>query len=175
MNKLLEEYFIKTYPKIFRDMYGPVDKTCMHWGIQCDDGWFHILDILCSTIQNRIEQQISYSDAGYLFEGKTDPIPQVIAKQIKEKLGMLVFYYEGGDAVISEIVNTLTNISPHICEKCGIMNETVGRTTGWIRSLCPKCAKQFMSEEFRENEKFIQNKKKIELFKKVKQSKNRKK
>jgi hypothetical protein len=170
MNNILEKYFIDTYPKIFVEMYGPVNKTCMHWGITCGDGWFHILDVLCHKIQNRIDSYEEISEGG-----NVGCIPQVIAKQIKEKLGTLCFYYEGGDNVINGYIAMAQSMSSITCEDCGVCNQDVGHTTSWIRVLCPKCAKEYMSQKFRENEKFIQNKIKLDLFKKIKKSNKRKK
>lgn len=128
MHKILEEYFKKTYPTIFVDMYGPVEKTCMHWGITVDDGWFFLLDNLCRQIQ-------------YHINDPEKEIPPVVALQVKEKFGRLTFYYKGGDDEVRHMVKFAGNMSSHICEKCGAYNETVGRTdTLWIRSLCRSCA-----------------------------------
>lgn len=30
------------------------EKSCMHWGLECDDGWFIIIDTLCYQIQRHI-------------------------------------------------------------------------------------------------------------------------
>lgn len=175
MNKHLEKYFVKTYPKIFLEMYGPVNKTCMHWGITCGDGWFNLLDSLCYKIQSRIDRRADNLKNGYVIHGEFELIPQVVAKQIKEKFGTLRFYYGGGDDTIEGYVEMAESLSAFICEECGMSDLSLGNTTHWIRNLCPKCAKKFMSEKFRENEKFVQDKKKLNLLKKVKQSKRRKK
>ena len=55
MNKLLDEYLCKKYPKIFRDRHAPMTQTCLCWGLECGDGWFFLLDSLCSNIQHRID------------------------------------------------------------------------------------------------------------------------
>jgi hypothetical protein len=47
-----------------------------HWGFECGDGWYDLIDALCSSLQNATE-----NDA-----------PQVVVVQVKEKLGSLRFY-----------------------------------------------------------------------------------
>lgn len=167
MNKILEKHFVDSYPEMFVHMYGPANETCMHWGITCGDGWFILLDSLCHQIQNRINTRRSQIELGI----ETKPISQVVVAQIKEKFGTLRFYYDGGDDVIAGYVELAEYLSGGICEDCGLSNETVGCTTEWIRTLCPKCAKKYMSQKFREKEKFNQNKHMLELFKKARKTK----
>ena len=129
MNKILEKNLLKKYPKILKDMYGPMDKTCMHFGIECGDGWYYLIDNLLHSIQWRIVNQ---------------KVEQVTAEQIKEKFGTLRFYYEGGDDRIDGMVELAESMSGGICENCGCMNEAVGRTQkAWIQTLCVPCATDF--------------------------------
>lgn len=53
--------------------------------------------------------------------------------QIKEKYGGLRLYGA------SSLESLLEDLSYHICEECGSMEE-VGQTQGWIKTLCKKCA-----------------------------------
>jgi len=55
MNKELQNKLYNKYPKIFRQKDLSMQETCMNWGIDCDDGWFNLLDCLCSNIQRRID------------------------------------------------------------------------------------------------------------------------
>ena len=145
MDKLLEKHFVKKYPKIFVDMYGPMNETCMHWGIECGAGWFFLLDNLCSKIQRHIDDRNETIDKGYA-QPNEKPIPQLVALQIKEKFGALRFYYSGGDEYIRTLVDFAESLSYSICENCGKFTEDVGRTQGWIQSLCTICAKEFDKE-----------------------------
>jgi len=140
MNKILEEHFVKTYPKIFRDMYGNPRTTCMAFGISCNDGWFFFLDTLCGKIQRYIDRRLELIAKGYALEDEKEPIPQVVASQIKEKFGGLRFYFEGGDKTISNWVDFAESLSYDICENCGKHNEQVGcNEKGWIQTLCCDC------------------------------------
>lgn len=55
MRQELDEQLCKTYPKLFRDRYAPMTETCMCWGFECGDGWFNIINALCSNIQHHID------------------------------------------------------------------------------------------------------------------------
>lgn len=55
MDPKLDQYLCKKYPKIFSERDKSPQESCMHWGLECGDGWFSILDALCSSIQRRID------------------------------------------------------------------------------------------------------------------------
>jgi hypothetical protein len=129
MNKILEKNLLTKYPKILKDMYGPADKTCLHYGIECGDGWYYLLDNLMYSIQRRIVNQ---------------NIEEVFAEQIKEKFGTLRFYYSGGDERIAGMVEFAEHMSGGICENCGLMTQHVGQVkTGWIQTLCLRCSVEY--------------------------------
>jgi hypothetical protein len=164
MNKILEKYFIKIYPRIFVDMYGDPKKTCMWEGISTGDGWFFLLDGLCSEIQWHIDYRAELISNGYQNFG--EQIPQFVAKQIKEKFGRLTIYYDGGNETIHAWVEMARSLSHNICENCGAMNQHVGRVTkGWIQSLCSTCAKEY-------GKKIVQRKDMLNLWNKVVESRH---
>jgi hypothetical protein len=150
MTKDLEEYFYKTYPDLFQEHTLPPSESCMHWGITCGDGWFKILDELCGYITNYVD---SFNKTVQFWRDRekietivdipvkyTFRIKPVVFKQIKEKFGKLTIAYSGGDSSIDGAIDFAERISIQTCELCGVMDQTVGRTTGWIQSLCKKCA-----------------------------------
>jgi hypothetical protein len=55
MNRHLDEYLCKKYPKIFLDRHKPMNETAMCWGFECGNGWFFLIDQLCASIQNHID------------------------------------------------------------------------------------------------------------------------
>lgn len=77
MDEKLEIQLVKDYPSIYRDYYGDMSYTCMCWGFACGNGWFHII--------NNLSEQITKVEKKYKIE--------VIADQVKEKFGGLIFYY----------------------------------------------------------------------------------
>lgn len=128
MNPKLENKLYKKFPKIFRQKDLPMSQTCMCWGIACGDGWYPLIDTLCSLIQGRCN-------------AKELNCPQVEAAQIKEKFGTLRFYVNTGDDVISSYIGFAEYMSGTICELCGATLD-VSQTKGWIKTLCKKCKKE---------------------------------
>ena len=55
MKQELDDYLVKTYPKMFVERNLSMMQTCMCWGFTCDDGWLNIIDRLCSKIQSHID------------------------------------------------------------------------------------------------------------------------
>ena len=78
MNLKLESKLFSKYPKIFRQKDLSMQQTCMCWGVSTGDGWYKIIDMLCSFLQ---------------FDIDNNNYPQIEATQVKEKFGTLRFYY----------------------------------------------------------------------------------
>lgn len=55
MKQELDEALCKKYPKIFRDRRAPMTQTAMCWGFDHGDGWYNIIDMMCSNIQHHID------------------------------------------------------------------------------------------------------------------------
>ena len=121
MNKDLEKKLVEKFPIIFEEMYGNPKETCMAWGIECDDGWYNIIETLCYLIDSEVKEGC----------------PEVVALQIKEKFGGLRFYYRGGNDITDAYVEFAEGMSYRTCEYCGKPGkETKG---GWIKTLCEGC------------------------------------
>lgn len=135
-------------------------ETCMCWGCSCGDGWFFLLDNLCSAITAYIKHQHSqveyYEDLEKRKQYKSpdivysrpleykEKVSQVTFDQVKEKFGSLRIYYTGGDYKIQNMVDFAEQLSESICEECGKFNYSIGRTTkGWIRNVCQECVEKW--------------------------------
>jgi len=124
MNRDMEKYdeFAKRmeerFPKMFSNPYG---------GFAIGEGWWPIIESLCTNIQYRIDF--------YNKNRETRPvIEQVVVHQIKEKFGGLRFYYEGGDDGIQGMVRMAESWADCTCETCGKPGKS--RNGGWIKTLC---------------------------------------
>jgi hypothetical protein len=129
MNEQLDKQLVEKYPKIFRNRYAPMNETAMCWGFSHGDGWFNIIDTLCSNIQHHLDW----------VNRDGEKVHQVVAVQVKEKFGTLRFYYSGGDDEISGMVRMAESMSARTCEECG--NPGKVRDGGWISTLCDEHAK----------------------------------
>jgi hypothetical protein len=64
MKSELDKALCERYPKIFADRHADMTQTAMCWGFDCGDGWFNLLDQLCSQIQSYIDwRQDQYNHA----------------------------------------------------------------------------------------------------------------
>ena len=112
--KQMEERF----PKMFSQPYG---------GFAVGEGWWPIVESLCSNIQHYLDWINKNHDAHPVVE-------QVIVGQIKEKFGGLRFYYDGGDDRVYGMVRMAESWAAHTCETCGAPGKS--RDGGWIKTLC---------------------------------------
>lgn len=129
MRKELDEKLCEKYPKIFADRHGDKRVTCMCWGFDCDDGWYWLIDKVCSNLQWNTDN--NNRDGEY---------PQVVATQIKEKFGGLRFYVQSATREQYAVISFAETLSYSMCEECG-STKNLGRTSGWIKVLCEDCAK----------------------------------
>jgi hypothetical protein len=130
MREELDKLLCERYPKMFVNRTAPATESCMFWGFSCGDGWFDLIDELCSTIQSYIDNN-----------SRPDKIiPQVTVDQVKEKFGTLRFYTTGGDRLIDGMIWFAESMSGRICETCGARG--IERGGGWIKTLCDSHSKK---------------------------------
>jgi len=118
---------VEKYPTIFMRIADPDsnDKTPLAmFYIECNDGWFDLIDMLCEKIQRRVEWK------------KIEP---VICAQVKEKFGTLRFYVDGGDEITDAYISFAEDLSGRICETCGNPGKMRGK--GWLYTACDEHTK----------------------------------
>jgi hypothetical protein len=129
MNKELELKLVEKYPIILRDYGGDYTKTCMHFGMECGDGWYDLIDDLLGKLD---------------YISKHSGV-QIVADQIKEKFGTLRFYYSTiiktdfnvepiVDKIIDDLVSHAESKSKYTCEITGERGALCSRN-GWLRTL----------------------------------------
>ena len=160
MKRALQEKLFSEYPKIFAQKDLDMTQTLMCWGIACGDGWYNIIDTLCSNIQTYCDAPhkdiVSYKR--YLAKAKEDGEElwattcqerldkaietaknrlQVEAVQVKEKYGTLRFYTNRHDDTIDALISFAEDISGCTCENCGSPGNP--SRSGWIKVQCSSC------------------------------------
>ena len=108
----------ESFPKMFANPYG---------GFCVGEGWWPIIETLCSNIQ-------SHTDWWNKNRENRPIVEQVVVGQIKEKFGGLRFYYQGGDDQISGMTRMAEAWANNTCENCGAPGKC--REGGWIKTLC---------------------------------------
>lgn len=124
MHQNLEDFIYMKYPFLFTKkervegkMYYPISI-----GIECNDGWFHIINNLCNSI--------------YLYcELYKKPFPDVV--QIKEKFGTLRFYINKGDDAIHQLISFAESMTETTCEICGNLGK-LNLINRYVQILCEK-------------------------------------
>ena len=111
MKKELQDKLFEKYPEIFRQKDLSPQETAMCWGIACGDGWYTLLDELCNSIDNRLQNvnRNKSEDEKLICE----------AVQVKEKFGGLCFYIYGGDDYIRGLIDMTESMSYRLCSKSG--------------------------------------------------------
>lgn len=165
MNKKLDDYLCNKYPKIFVERSLSPQLSCLGRGLECGNGWIYLLDGLFHHIQQHIQHCNEFYDDykpsrwkvcydfikegfRYLFTGKAykcnihypEKVSPFVATQIKEKFGCLRIYHYGGDEYCQTLLSAAEYMSYYVCETCGKFGQDVGRTEGWIQSICKDCA-----------------------------------
>jgi hypothetical protein len=142
MRKELQEKLYEKYPKIFPD---PSNKnSLMCWGLICGDGWFGLIDTLCMTVQGHLDWQNCEGQYEHMAEHRKDdhePVPQLVAVQVKEKFGTLRFYCMGGDEYSRGVITVIENMSARTCEGCGNPGEV--RRHSWVATRCQPCEEKW--------------------------------
>jgi hypothetical protein len=127
MKPELQKQLFDKYPKIFRQKDLAMQETCMCWGLEVGNGWFKLIDALCSCLQ---------------FDTDENNYPQVEATQVKEKFGSLRFYTNGENDKQRGMISFAQSLSSIICETCGTMEGVTQNEKGWISTQCDKCRKE---------------------------------
>ena len=95
----------------------PVLRTMLIPGIDCDDGWYSLLDEYLGKI--------------------IEVCPDVRFDQIKSKFASLRIYIGGNNEAFA-LSDQAGDLSEKICELCGNEGE-VFNNYGWLWAICPEC------------------------------------
>ena len=104
MSPHLAEILYERYPLIFAERHLPADQSCMPRGIEVGDGWFELIDALCTQLQ---------WDAGHEIS------PQPVVVQVKEKFGSLRFRLRHPTERQHGMQMLALELSTRLCEHCG--------------------------------------------------------
>lgn len=152
MTKDLELKLVQKYPTIFKDYGGDMRKTCMAWGFECGDGWYDLINKLCSDISKidsnviAIQVKEKYGTLRFYFyyintsQNKLCRFIQIFL--FKRNLGIIYnkledirrFFFKTKEEKIQDLIWKAEDDSAYICEICGEKGELF--TDGWYKTRC---------------------------------------
>ena len=104
MTPALDALLCQRHPQLFQHRHADPQSCAMGWGLQCGDGWFDLIDILCESLQ----QETEHGDA-----------PQAVAMLVKQKWGRLRFSVESATERQQAMIDLSEALSARLCEQCG--------------------------------------------------------
>ena len=132
MNKELDAALCSKYPLLFKDRHGDMRETLMCWGFACDDGWYPLIDALCSSLMWD----------GHNFENNHIRVDPPIVVQVKEKFGTLRFYVDNATKEDRIKIDFAEFLSGTICESCGATRDVSRTKGGWVKTRCLTCQRE---------------------------------
>ena len=126
MKPELEQLLRTKHPKIFAEWDesntdADADAT-MSKGIECGDGWFELIDMLCLILQ---------------IMTNTEGAPQAVAVRVKEKSGRLQFCVRDKlSEPQMERIQRIADMSAEQCEECGKPGTTLKLRPGHMVTRC---------------------------------------
>lgn len=101
----LDALLCQRHPRLFAERGARADSSPMARGFECGDGWFALIDALCERLQAETDE------AG---------APQVVAAQVKAKLGTLRFRTHGPVSGAQRALIRMAEVmSSRLCAQCG--------------------------------------------------------
>ena len=157
MKRELDEALCARYPLIFKDRNADMRTTAMCWGLECGDGWYNIIDVLCGMlcseyysaksrydfIKDKVGEKMYGGSGDIITQGEIDLRKQImdeeaskvpVASQVKEKFGGLRFYVQAATDKHYQYISFAESMSHRTCEQCGAPGKTY--TNGWHQTLC---------------------------------------
>jgi hypothetical protein len=112
MDLFLEEYFFRSYPRVYKEKIS----------FRHANGWFYIIDRMSKSLD---EHLTSDEELCHVFS----------ITSVKEKFGSLIVYSSTSDVTINGILNRAAKESSITCEICGTSG-SLNSSTAYMRTLC---------------------------------------
>lgn len=135
-----QQILFEKYPALFEYAASKESKHAIAWGITCHDGWFHLIDTLCATLDRLTVDYIKRRAEAGLPEETVN----LRVVQVKEKFGSLRFYVYGIPVApdvpnaFHAVIGMAEALSSSLCESCGAPAKLEGER-GWWRTECEPC------------------------------------
>ena len=156
MREELDKKLCEKYPLLFKNRYGNPQETLMCFGLECGDGWYNIIDVLCVMLYGeyrwtkerydylveagvggvwygkKLVTQFDIDTAKTRMDEEAAKVP--VVSQIKEKFGTLRFYVDRATDKHHNYIAMAEAMSARTCEVCGNPGHIRGK--GWLYTAC---------------------------------------
>lgn len=160
MSPELDKKLCDKYPELFVNRHASETETAMCWGFEVEDGWYPLIDFLCAKLMYPVTVLRSRIADGR-YEGEAlEEIKKELAEaekyipvvsQVKEKFAGLRFYVESWTDEQYRMISFVEDLSYHVCEECGTMDNVMVYHRSWMKTLCPVHADQRYGSEVAES------------------------
>jgi len=166
MNEKLTKKLVETYPILFKRYGYPPNISCMHWGINCDDGWYDLIDGACKKLSNidganyiRFEQVKEKLGAlrVYMVVNNDDYDPMIKRNWFQKScIGIKRFFIgtfliQRFERVWNEaikIISETERLSEFTCMRCGKVPASNKYYGMWVMTLCSECESAERSKDY---------------------------
>ncbi|WP_163008012.1 hypothetical protein [Pseudomonas viridiflava] len=126
MTSNFEYHLLKDFPRLFGATTAerPQPSTGGIGRINCGEGWFLLIQLLCEQIQETVDASGSMA-------------PTVM--YIEEKFGVMRVACSGANVAVRTLISAAERASGSCCEACGALAQTARTKHGWIKTLCQNC------------------------------------
>lgn len=111
MREELDKALVEKYPYMFQNRYKGMHETCMCWGFSCGDGWYKIIDSLCSNIEHHIKWKRKMRARDLLLNRAIKRGPEALKKFICGDNEPYAWQEERIDELLKE---GSTKVAPHV-------------------------------------------------------------
>jgi hypothetical protein len=102
-----------------------LQNNLMAFGLECDQGWYPLIEELFDKMQSLVDNNSDYSDMEIV--------------QVKEKYGELRVYIMPDYDALDDLIDEYTKKSIHICEVCGKPGTLQDIGGHWYKTICQEC------------------------------------
>lgn len=124
----------EAFPCLYRGRNKSPQESSMHFGFECDDGWFELIWNLSQAIEDEAQSR------GLKPHYKRWPD----ATQVKQKFGSLRFHLAKHTEAAHALIDEARTASETICEACGAPAASVANARRQIKTLCSTHAKDYL-------------------------------
>jgi len=151
MDKNLQDILFEKY-SFLKKSKGNSPREYFYWGIECENGWFDLLDNLFKEIEKldikvnvfqikekfgglRFYYSCMTNEFSWDFSFAFNKITKYKIQRLVDFIRNKIFRYKTKEEILHDLIMEYENKSYNTCERCGNLG-SLRTNTGWYRVLC---------------------------------------